>query len=30
MASDEITVEVWHKPANDTQGGPGTYGVNFN
>ena len=22
MASDEITVEVWHKPANDTQGGP--------
>ena len=22
MASDAITVEVWHKPANDTQGGP--------
>jgi len=22
MASDEITVEVWHKPANNTQGGP--------
>jgi hypothetical protein len=22
MASNEITVEVWHKPANDTQGGP--------
>ena len=22
MASDEITVEVWHKPANETQGEP--------